>query len=174
MKLRNFVGEGGSSMKRDRRNKRERYTDLVQSIEAILADQTDPIVWMSTLACLIKEAFDFLWVGFYLSGKEGLSIGPYQGSLGCLKIPTGRGVCGECANLRQTILVSDVHEFPGHISCDENSRSEIVVPVFDEENQLKAVLDVDSAELEQFDELDKQFLEEITGKMRSLAWSRIT
>ena len=173
MKLQKSVDKGGSNMKHDQRDKHEGYIDLVRRIESVLAEETDPIVWMSTLACLLKDAFGFLWVGFYLNGSEGLSIGPYQGSLGCLHIPTGRGVCGASASRRETIVVSDVHEFPGHISCDQNSNSEIVVPVFDEENQLRAVLDIDSSELEEFEDLDKKFLEEITGKMRSLEWSRI-
>jgi len=115
----------------------------------------------------------FLWVGFYLEHGGELTIGPYQGSLGCLRIPFSQGVCGACASRRETVVVPDVHGFPGHISCDHRSKSEIVVPVFDDQENLKGVLDADSSESGSFDDIDKRFLEEITARMRSLTWSRI-
>jgi GAF domain-containing protein len=165
---------GDSNVMHDRRDRQQIYVELIGRIDSILTEETDPILWMSTLACLIKETFGFIWVGFYLKEGDGLSIGPYQGSLGCLHIPAGRGVCGACVSRLETIVVSDVHKFPGHISCDQNSNSEIVVPIFDEQNVLRAVLDIDSSELGEFQDLDQEFLEKITHKMRSLVWSRIT
>ncbi len=114
---------------------------------------------------LLNEAFaHFFWTGFYCVDPHNVAqlvIGPYQGSLGCLRIPIGRGVCGLAAQKGETILVKDVHAFEGHIACDSRSRSEIVVPVFDEEGYLRAVLDVDSTQISAFNQDDKIGLERI-------------
>jgi len=141
------------------------YKDVAAQISAVIDGETSVIARYATAACLLSEAFDyFFWTGFYvvdpLKGDE-LVVGPYQGTLGCLRIPFGKGVCGACAAREETIIVGDVHAFPGHIACDSRSKSEIVVPVFDKTGKLAAVLDVDSTELASFDEADKIGLEAI-------------
>lgn len=120
---------------------------------------------MATVAALLRQAFNhFFWVGFYVvdPAKPGeLVVGPYQGTLGCLRIAFGRGVCGAAAASRQTQIVPDVHAFPDHIACDSRSESEIVVPVFDEAGELIAVLDIDATQKAAFDEIDAEGLEAI-------------
>jgi len=151
-------------------NKKRIYEELITEIQSVLAGENDPIAWMSTLSCLIRNKTGHFWVGFYrVRGKE-LVIGPYQGTLGCLHIPFGKGVCGTCAEQRRTLVVPDVHQFPGHIACDSRSNSEIVVPVFDGRGRLKAVLDMDSTSLAVFDETDRTYLEKIAGFMAGLEW----
>jgi L-methionine (R)-S-oxide reductase len=146
-----------------RGHKIETYERVAQEVEATLAGETDLLAAMVTIVCLLHQAFDsYFWTGFYRRiGPGRLLIGPYQGTLGCLHITFDRGVCGACARTGQTLIVSDVHQFPGHIACDPNSRSEIVVPVFDQNGQLMAVFDVDSDELGAFDEVDQGYLENI-------------
>lgn len=148
----------------------ETYRRVKADIEAVLESETDRIAAMATIACLLHHAFDaYFWTGFYRVVAPGeLLIGPYQGTLGCLHIPFDRGVCGAAARTRQTVIVPDVHRFPGHIACDPRSRSEIVVPVFDGEGELIAVLDVDSDQLSAFDEVDQRWLEEIVAIFRWL------
>ncbi len=146
-------------------SKAEIYEDVAKQISAVIDGETSVTARYATAACLLNEAFDYyFWTGFYvvdpLKPTE-LVVGPYQGTLGCLRIPFGKGVCGACAEQGKTIIVEDVHEFPGHIACDSRSNSEIVVPVFDKTGKLAAVLDVDSTEFGSFDEVDKQGLEAI-------------
>ncbi|UCC86218.1 MAG: GAF domain-containing protein [Anaerolineales bacterium] len=147
----------------NRRQKTATYERVMQEIEATLDGETDLLAAMVTVTCLLHQAFDsYFWTGFYRRvGAEQLLIGPYQGTLGCLHITFDRGVCGACARGQQTIIVPDVHQFPGHIACDPHSKSEIVVPVFDRAGQLIAVFDVDSDQYNAFDEVDQQFLERI-------------
>ena len=153
-------------------SKAQKYEELDAQVKAVLSEEDDPLVWMSTLACLIREIFGFLWAGFYrVRGRE-LLVGPYQGTLGCLRISFDRGVCGACARGGETVIVEDVHAFPGHIACDSRSRSEIVVPVFDRAGRLRAVLDVDSAETGTFDVVDRQGLERVVSRMRGLQWTQ--
>ena len=149
------------------------YQHLISTVEATFADETDPLIWMAGLSCLIRDSLAFFWVGFYRVRGHELLIGPYQGSFGCTRIPFGKGVCGRCAADGKTILVPDVHQFPGHIVCDARSRSEIVVPVFDEHGELRAVLDIDSVDCEAFDRTDQSYLEQIAEMMRGLEWNRI-
>ncbi len=139
------------------------YQRVLQEIEATLAGETDLLVAMVTMVSLLHQAFDtYSWTGFYRRvGPDRLLIGPYQGTLGCLHITFDRGVCGVCARSQQTVIVPDVHQFPGHIACDPNSKSEIVVPVFGQAGQLTAVFDVDSDQYDAFDEVDQQYLEQI-------------
>lgn len=138
------------------------YRQAREELAAILAGETHPILKMATINCVLREHFPYyFWTGFYLVHNGELVVGPYQGTLGCLHIPFGKGVCGTAAATRRTIVVPDVRQFPGHIACDSRSRSEIVVPVLDVEGRLIAVFDVDSTELASFDETDKSFLEEI-------------
>jgi L-methionine (R)-S-oxide reductase len=147
----------------DRQQKIATYEQVSQAIEATLAGETDLLAAMATVVCLLHYVFDaYFWTGFYRRmGPERLLIGPYQGTLGCLEITFDRGVCGACARSRQTVIVPDVHRFPGHIACDAASKSEIVVPVFDRAGQLIAVFDVDSDQYDAFDEVDRRYLEQI-------------
>lgn len=155
------------------RQKKEAYELLVGKTEAALAGELDALIWMAGLSCLIRDNMGFPWVGFYrVRGKE-LLIGPYQGSFGCTRIPFGKGVCGTCAEQRKTIVVPDVHQFPGHIACDPASKSEIVVPVFDDSGDLRAVLDIDSEDYGTFDHVDQFHLELIVEMMRGLEWGQI-
>ena len=152
----------------EREQKEEIYQQVTSAIRATLEGETDLIASMATIACLLHHSFDyFFWTGFYRVVASGeLLIGPYQGTLGCLHISFDRGICGAAARREETIVVPDVHQFPGHIACDSNSKSEIVAPVFDDKGELIAVLDVDSAEYDAFDEVDKSHLEEIVTLLR--------
>lgn len=146
--------------------KAERYAVLRAEIAAVIAGEPNRTARYATAASLLAHAFPerFFWTGFYIvddaKGDE-LVVGPYQGTLGCLRIAFGKGVCGAAAAKRETILVPDAHAFPGHIACDSRSNSEIVVPVFDEAGRLAAVLDVDSTEFNAFDAIDQAGLENI-------------
>ncbi len=145
--------------------KRERYAEVAKEIAATIEGETNLVARMATVSNILHHAFDhYFWTGFYLVDAEKpgeLVIGPYQGTLGCLRIPFSKGVCGACATRRETIIVPDVHEFPGHIACDSRSESEIVVPVLDQAGRLIAVFDVDSDRKNQFDEDDRAGLERI-------------
>jgi L-methionine (R)-S-oxide reductase len=144
--------------------KPEAYRQLQQHVEAVLAGVDDDVCAMATMSCLVHHAFGHLWTGFYrVVGPELLRVGPYQGTLGCLEIRFGRGVCGTAAAERRTVLVPDVHAFPGHITCDGRSASEIVVPVFDRGGRLIAVFDVDSERPGAFDPEDQAGLEALVG-----------
>lgn len=138
--------------------KAARYAALLAEIAAVLAGEIHPVARMATVAAMLAAAFPtFLWTGFYIvdPGKpDELVVGPYQGSLGCLRIAFGRGVCGAAAAELRTIIVPDVEAFPGHIACDSRTRSEIVTPVIDSRGGLIAILDVDSAEPDAFDSVD--------------------
>jgi L-methionine (R)-S-oxide reductase len=143
--------------------KAEAYATLDQHLRLVLEGISDPIATMATLSCLLYHGFGHLWVGFYrvVEPNRLLRVGPYQGTLGCLEIEFGRGVCGSAAASRQTIVVPDVDLFPGHIACDARSRSEIVVPVADAAGTLMAVLDIDSERREAFDHNDARGLEHL-------------
>lgn len=138
------------------------YTDVTQTINALCEGETDAITKMATISCELYHAMDgFDWVGFYRVVEPGLlKVGPYQGGHGCLVIPFDKGVCGACAREEKTQLVPDVEAFPGHIACSSSTRSEIVLPVF-QEGRLIAVLDVDSNNPDDFDKNDQEALEAI-------------
>jgi GAF domain-containing protein len=155
-------------------DKQTSYVTLLQNCDSVLGGENNPIVWMATLCCLIRQAFGFFWVGFYIVGEEGLFVGPYQGSLGCLHIDLDRGVCGACARSRETIIVPDVNKFPGHIACDSRSNSEIVVPVLDDSGGLRAVLDIDSEDYGTFDSMDQENLERLVARMQGLKWDQLS
>lgn len=151
-------------------NRAEKYADLKDEILSVVAGETYMPARFATAACLLSEAFSrrFFWTGFYVVDplKENeLVVGPYMGTLGCLRIPFGKGVCGVCAQTGETQLVPDVHAFPGHIACDSRSNSEIVVPVRNADGNLVAVLDVDSTELGAFDDVDQKWLEAICAEL---------
>ena len=144
----------------------ETYAELKAEIDSVVAGETYVPARYASAACLLSQAFAprFFWTGFYvvdLLKPEELVVGPYQGTLGCLRIPFGKGVCGACADRKESIIVPDVHAFPGHIACDSRTNSEIVVPVFDADGALAAVLDVDSEQPNAFDEDDRLGLEAI-------------
>jgi L-methionine (R)-S-oxide reductase len=145
--------------------KAERYAAVADEIAAVLAGEPNLTARMATVAAMLAASFEhYFWTGFYVvdPGKpDELVVGPYQGTLGCLRIAFGRGVCGTAAVTRTTQLIDDVEAFPGHIACDSRSRSEIVVPVIDATGRLIAVFDVDSEQLAAFDETDRQGLERI-------------
>ena len=147
--------------------KTERYAALAQEILAVLEGETNPTARYATVAAMLAQAFErFFWTGFYLVDPEKpyeMVVGPYQGTLGCLRIAFGRGVCGQAAVSGRTLIVPDVTAFPGHIACDPRSRSEIVVPVFGPDGALLGVLDVDATEPAAFDETDAAGLERIVG-----------
>ncbi|NMO16180.1 GAF domain-containing protein [Pyxidicoccus fallax] len=143
--------------------KAEAYAELKQHVRAVLEGIDDPIAGMSTMSCLLHHAFGHLWTGFYRVVTPGklLRVGPYQGTLGCLEIQFGKGVCGTSAAKGETVVVPDVHAFPGHITCDGRSASEIVVPVYGKNRELIAVLDIDSEHKNTFDDVDRRELEEL-------------
>lgn len=147
-------------------DKATRYREVAAEIASIVAGETSTVARYASAACILSSAFAprFFWTGFYMVDPEKpreLFVGPYQGTLGCLRIPFGRGVCGTAAETGETQLVEDVHAFAGHIACDSRSNSEIVVPVFDPEGRLAAVLDVDSEAPAAFDAIDRDGLEAI-------------
>ncbi|MEJ7760179.1 MAG: GAF domain-containing protein [Gemmatimonadaceae bacterium] len=139
------------------------YADLDAQIVAVLDGIDDPVAAMATISALIYHGLGYLWTGFYRVAIPGklLRVGPYQGSLGCLEIAFGKGVCGVAAAQGRTVIVKDVAAFPGHITCDARSKSEIVVPVYDSVGELLAVLDIDSDQVGTFTEDDQRGLETI-------------
>jgi len=132
--------------------------------------ESDPVALLAGTVCILKSNLpQAFWVGFYRvdpQKPEELVIGPFQGTFGCLRIPFGKGVCGHCAEIRQTMIVPDVEKFPGHIACDSRSKSEIVLPVFDRAGQLYAVLDLDSTLLNAWSEEDRRGLEQIVAALK--------
>jgi L-methionine (R)-S-oxide reductase len=145
--------------------KAERYAAVAEEIAAVLDGEPNRTARMATIASMLAASFDhYFWTGFYVVDPDKdreLVVGPYQGTLGCLRIAFGRGVCGAAAATGQTQLVPDVHAFPGHIACDGRSASEVVVPVFDREGRLIAVFDVDATTPAAFDDTDAEWLERI-------------
>ena len=150
------------------RSIKEAYDECYDAIAAIWSDEggaaLDDIALMSTINSVLANRFDYyFWTGFYRVCGDRLVVGPYIGTLGCLQIEFGKGVCGTAAAKRETVIVPDVNQFPGHIACDANSKSEIVVPVFGPDNELIAVFDVDSDQLNAFSEEDRAGLERIVA-----------
>ena len=140
--------------------KRERYETLLPQIKALTETEPDLTANLANVAAALKQTFGFFWVGFYLVRDNELVLGPFQGPIACTRIGIGKGVCGTSWKQKQTLLVPDVEAFPGHIACSSDSRSEIVVPAF-KNNEVFLVLDVDSDRLNDFDETDRTFLEEV-------------
>ena len=152
--------------------KKELYRQSLEQVNEIIKGETDSIAVMASVACILKANLPHaLWVGFYrvdVRKADELVIGPYQGTLGCLRIPFGKGVCGHCAELRQPVIVPDVEKFPDHIACDGRSRSEIVLPVFEAQHRLCAVLDLDSAELNAWSDEDRAGLATILKEIQDI------
>ncbi|MDR6943418.1 GAF domain-containing protein [Mucilaginibacter pocheonensis] len=141
-------------------DKTEQYDTLIPQIEALLYGEPDLVANLANITAALKEQFKWFWVGFYLIKDNELVLGPFQGPVACTRIGLGKGVCGTAWQQAKTLIVPDVEAFPGHIACSSLSRSEIVVPVF-HNDEVVAVLDVDSELLDQFDETDAKFLEQI-------------
>lgn len=146
-------------------SKQERYESLVPQIKALIDGEPDLIANLANVVAALKEQFGWFWVGFYLVKGDELVLGPFQGPVACTRIRYGKGVCGSSWEQKQTLIVPDVEQFPGHIACSSLSKSEIVVPVI-REGKVIGVLDVDSAALDEFDTTDQQYLEEIVGAIQ--------
>lgn len=142
-------------------SKKETYEAVIPQIKALVSNEQDLIANMANLSAVLKQIFNFFWVGFYRVKGDSLILGPFQGPIACTRIRYGRGVCGTAWKEKKAIIVPDVDKFPGHIACSSQSRSEIVIPVFDDHGNVFAVLDIDSDKQDSFDETDRQYLKEI-------------
>ena len=140
--------------------KEEKYVSLLPQIEALISGEADNIANLANISAALKEAFGFFWVGFYLVKNDELVLGPFQGPIACTRIGYGKGVCGTAWKEGKTLIVPDVEAFPGHIACNAASKSEIVLPAFNE-GQVALVLDIDSDRLNDFDATDQQYLEKL-------------
>ncbi|MFK7973099.1 MAG: GAF domain-containing protein [Bacteroidia bacterium] len=145
--------------------KAERYQELIPQIKALIEDEQDLVANMANISAVLKMAFDFFWVGFYIQKDGELVLGPFQGPLACTRIAFDRGVCGAAAKTQQSILVPDVEKFPGHIACSSASRSEVVIPLVTD-GTTRFVLDVDSDRFNDFDQDDVKGLEAIVDLLR--------
>lgn len=143
-------------------SKQEQYLELIPQIKGLLEGEPDLVANLANTAAALKEQFGWFWVGFYLVKEDELVLGPFQGPVACTRIRKGRGVCGSSWEQAKTLIVPDVEKFPGHIACSSLSKSEIVVPLF-VNGVVVGVLDVDSSELDQFDQTDANYLEQIVG-----------
>jgi L-methionine (R)-S-oxide reductase len=139
------------------------YEEITPQIDSLIAGETDLIANLANVTAVLKEAFDFLWVGFYLKKDGQLVLGPFQGPVACTRIDFGDGVCGHAYTTASMVIVPNVDEFPGHIACSSDSKSEIVVPIFQNQGNVFGVLDVDSDRLDDFSEIDRQGLTRIVG-----------
>jgi len=146
-------------------NKREQYQSLIPQIEALLQGESDLIANQANTIAALKEQFKWFWVGFYVIKNGELVLGPFQGPVACTRIAKGKGVCGAAWEQGKILVVPDVDAFPGHIACSSLSKSEIVIPIY-QNNEVVAVLDVDSEELDQFDQADAQYLGQIVKLLR--------
>ncbi|MCC8146494.1 MAG: GAF domain-containing protein [Bacteroidales bacterium] len=141
-------------------SKEEKYKILLPQIGSLIEHEKDLIANLANICAVLKSAFDFFWVGFYLVKENELVLGPFQGPVACTRIAYGRGVCGTCWREGRTLVVPDVDQFPGHIACSSESRSEIVIPVY-KDNKIIGVLDIDSEFLNAFDDIDAKYLEKM-------------
>lgn len=141
-------------------DKEEKYSVLIPQVEALVAGENDVVANLSNVAAALKQTFGFFWVGFYLVKENELVLGPFQGPIACTRIGFGKGVCGAAWKEQKTILVPNVDEFPGHIACSSDSKSEIVLPAF-KNGKVSLVLDIDSDRLNDFDDTDAQHLERL-------------
>jgi GAF domain-containing protein len=145
--------------------KEEIYLQVLNQLKALVQGEEDLIANLANSCALLKEAFNWWWVGFYLVKNQELVLGPFQGPVACTRIAYGRGVCGSAWQQQKTIIVPNVHDFPGHIACSSASLSEIVVPFFGSNQEVIGVLDVDSEHLNYFDEIDAKYLEAIVAML---------
>ncbi|MCF8319384.1 MAG: GAF domain-containing protein [Sphingobacteriaceae bacterium] len=142
-------------------SKEEQYLSLLPQIEGLIAGEVDLTANLANICAALKAQFNFFWVGFYLVKGDELVLGPFQGPVACTRIAKGRGVCGQAWQHKQVMLVPDVDAFPGHIACSSLSKSEVVIPLFSADDEVKAVLDVDSDRLNDFDEIDVTYLSKL-------------
>jgi len=142
-------------------DKKEQYESLIPQIEALVSTEKDEVANMANVAAALMYGLNFFWVGFYIVKEDELVLGPFQGPIACTRIKKGKGVCGTAWAEAKTQLVPNVDEFPGHIACSSDSKSEIVVPIFNKNGGVKMILDVDSDQLEAFDEVDRKYLEKL-------------
>ena len=141
-------------------HKAEQYQSIIPQIQAIVEGESDVTANLANICAALKQQFDWLWIGFYLVKQNELVLGPFQGPIACTRIAKGRGVCGTAWEQQQVIIVPDVDQFPGHIACSSASRSEIVLPIM-KNGECIGVLDIDSEELNQFDEMDAEYLQQL-------------
>lgn len=141
-------------------DKEEKYRELLPQIHALVSTETDMVANLANISAALKQTFGFFWVGFYLVKDDELVLGPFQGPIACTRIRLGRGVCGTAWKEARTLIVPDVEQFPGHIACSSDSKSEIVVPI-KKQDVIIGVLDIDSDTLDSFDDVDARYLEEI-------------
>ena len=141
-------------------SKEEKYRSLLPQVEALITGEEDLVANLANIMAALKYGMGFFWVGVYLVKEGELVLGPFQGPVACTRIPFSKGVCGACYSRQETILVPDVEQFPGHIACSSESKSEIVLPVF-KDGEVAMVLDVDSDRLNDFDETDRHYLEQV-------------
>lgn len=146
-------------------DKQEQYKSLIPQIEALLEGESDFIANQANTIAALKEQFKWFWIGFYNVKDGELVLGPFQGPVACTRIAKGKGVCGAAWEQGKMLIVPDVDAFPGHIACSSLSKSEIVIPIY-QNNEVVAILDVDSEELDQFDQIDAQYLEQIVNLLR--------
>jgi len=142
--------------------KEDQYQSLLPQIKGLMEGEPDLVANLANVVAALKEQFNWLWVGFYMVKEEELVLAPFQGPVACTRIKKGRGVCGKAWEEKKSLIVADVEKFPGHIACSSLSRSEIVIPVFKDE-QVVAILDVDSEALDHFDDVDEKYLQLIVG-----------
>lgn len=146
-------------------DKKEKYESLIPQIKALVSGEEDLVANLANISAALKQSFGFFWVGFYLVKNDQLVLGPFQGPIACTRINKGKGVCGTVWENGETLVVPDVDEFPGHIACSSDSRSEIVVPLKRGDETI-GVLDIDSDELNQFDSVDQEYLEELLNSLK--------
>lgn len=149
-------------------NKEEKYQQLLPQIKGLVSYETDLIANLSNLTAALKQTFQFLWVGFYFVKENELVLGPFQGPIACTRIANGKGVCGTAWTEKKTLIVPNVDEFPGHIACSSDSKSEIVLPVFNANREVEMVLDIDSEQLSTFDEIDEKYLMEVVELIENM------
>lgn len=148
-------------------SRKEKYETLIPQLKALLIGESDTIANLANTAAALKQTFNFFWVGFYIVKRDELVLGPFQGTVACTRIKLGKGVCGTAWKEKRTVIVPNVNHFPGHISCDSASMSEIVVPIYFRDEVI-AVLDIDSEYENHFGETDARYLKQITDIIESL------
>lgn len=153
----------------DSKDKEGIYKEFLPQFRALLTGETEEVSILANASAALRQVFDFFWVGFYLVKDDHLIVGPFQGSVACSIIKYGKGVCGTAWKERQTQVVPDVEQFPGHIACSSLSRSEIVVPLI-KDSEVKAVLDIDSKDIASFDETDRLYLEQVADFLVNLIY----
>jgi GAF domain-containing protein len=148
-------------------SKEQKYQAILPQIHELISHESDLIANFANISAALKSVFGFFWVGFYMVKDNELVLGPFQGDVACTRIAKGKGVCGTSWQEQKTIIVPDVNLFPGHIACSALSKSEIVLPVFNSQNQIFAVLDIDSSAFNDFDEVDQKYLEQMLHYFKS-------